>query len=316
MLKMRLLGLLLVCPLFLFSQTVVDSMDHGDNSIEWRVFETEGPVAAFGVSPKQVWYSNGATVGVYDRRTNKKRLYPKLGDTPAQGIVAIETDNQGGVWFGGNQGAILFKNNAFTLFTSGNGLPDNAVNKIVYGGGAVWIGTQNGLAQYKGGSWKVFTTAEGLPSNKITAIAPTDGKEVYFGTDKGVVLYNGSGYKVFTAKDGLSWNNVTALGFDARKEQLWAAVGEQDVNMYDGKEWNTYMDICPGIASILTDTQSRIWFGSPTGIIKYNGFEWVTDPTKIGFPAANVSHMYRDEKGDLYFGLESGVLHMKNPYPF
>ena len=76
------------------------------------------------------------------------------------------------------------------------------------------------------------------------------------------------------------------------------------------------MDIQPDITCIMVDSQSRIWFGAMTGVLKYNGFEWVTDPAKVGFPAAVVNDMYRDSAGDLYFALDNGILHMTNPYPY
>jgi ligand-binding sensor domain-containing protein len=76
------------------------------------------------------------------------------------------------------------------------------------------------------------------------------------------------------------------------------------------------MQIQEGITCIMTDTQSRIWFGHAEGLFKYNGFEWVYDPKKVSVPATSVAAMYRDSKGDLWFGLDTGILHMTNPYPF
>ena len=129
-------------------------------------------------------------------------------------------------------------------------------------------------------------------------------------------VLRGSQWKKYNESSGLSSNDAKAIAFDDRQGILWAAVGEMDVNSYNGKEWSTYMDIQVGISCIMSDTQSRIWFGSESGALKYNGFEWLTEPAKIGFPAAVVNDMYRDGKGDLYFAIESGVLHMANPYPY
>jgi ligand-binding sensor domain-containing protein len=97
---------------------------------------------------------------------------------------------------------------------------------------------------------------------------------------------------------------------------VWAAVGEKDVNSYDGKSWNVFMEIQPGITSIMADSHSRIWFGSETGLIKFNDEEWVSDPGKLGVPAAQVYQMYCDEGGNQWFANENGVLRMDNPYPY
>jgi ligand-binding sensor domain-containing protein len=310
------IGLLLILPFTISSQTVVDSMSYGDNTIEWKIFDSEGPAVAFAVSATQVWYSTGQAVGMWDRKKNKKRAFPKLGESVAEGVITIALDNRGGVWFGGNFGVILFKNNKYISYRADNGLADNAVNKIAYASGAIWVATQNGISRNRGGTWKSFSKSDGVCGDKVRDIASDDKGTVYFATDKGIAVFNGSSWKKYDMNSGLSSNDVKAVAYDTRKGVLWAAVGEQDVNNLEGKEWNTFMDIRPEITCIMADTQSRIWFGSTSGILKYNGFEWVADPAKIGFPAAVVTQMYRDAKGDLYFALETGVLHMTNPYPF
>ncbi len=316
MFKKIIIGLSFLLTFAVTSQAVVDSMFYGDNSIEWKIFDTEGPASAFAVSNTQVWYSTGEAVGLYNRKTNKKRAYPRLGDAPASGIKTIALDNQGGVWFGSDNGITLLRNKKFKHFTKDNGLSDNVVNKIKYLSGAIWVATGNGISRYISGSWNVYTTSEGVCGNKVRDITADDKGNVYFATNKGIAMFTGSSWKKYDMNSGLSSNDVKAVAYDSRKGVLWAAVGEQDVNNLEDKEWNTFMDIRPEITCIMTDTQSRIWFGSTSGILKYNGFEWVTDPAKIGFPAAVISQMYRDSKGDLFFAIETGVLHMTNPYPF
>ena len=316
MLKNIIIGLTLLLLCAVMAQAVVDSMSYGDNTIEWKVYDTEGPASAFAVSNKQLWYSTGQTVGLIDRKTNKKRAYPRLGDAPSSGVTTIALDNSGGVWFGGNSGVTLLKNKKFEHFTKSNGLSDDVVNKIEYLSGAVWIATGNGISRYSSGSWNTYTTDQGVCGNNVRDITADNKGNIYFATDKGIAVFTGSSWKKYDMSNGLSANDVKAVAYDTRKGVLWAAVGEQDVNNLEGKEWNTFMDIRPDITSIMADTQSRIWFGSTSGMLKYNGFEWVADPAKIGFPAAVISQMYRDSKGDLYFAIETGVLHMKNPYPF
>ncbi len=303
-------------PFIVTAQTVRDEMDHGTSDIKWRVFETEGPVTCFTVTGSNLWYSTGNSVGAFNRKTNQKRAYPKLGSVPSAGIMTIANDGKGNVWFGGSEGVIHYSNGNFKSYTTDNGLCDNTVNVIFCSSGSVWVGTENGVSQYRSGSWKNYSTEDGLSGPKVRDICADNEGDVWFATNKGISRYKSGQWKTFNASTGLSWNDAKAITYDARKGELWVAVGEMDVNSYNGKEWNTYMDIQPGIQCIMVDTQSRIWFGSQGGILKYNGFEWVTDPAKIGFPAAVVNDMYRDNVGDLYFALESGVLHMTNPYPY
>jgi ligand-binding sensor domain-containing protein len=117
-------------------------------------------------------------------------------------------------------------------------------------------------------------------------------------------------------KNGMSWNDTKALAYDGRKNMIWAAVGDQDVNTFDGKAWNTYMNIQMGIKSIMVDTQSRVWFGYDQGLIKFNGEEWISDAKKHGIPAVMVTQMHRDGKGNLWFASQNGVVFLTNPYPY
>ena len=316
MLQKIIIGLLLVLPFTVGAQTVVDSMSYGDNSIEWKVYDTEGPATAFAISTTQVWFSTGQTVGVFNRKTNKKRAYPRLGDAPATGIKTIALDRNGGVWFGSDNGVTQLKDNKFQHVTKDNGLSDNVVNKIKFLSGAVWVATGNGISRCSGTTWTTYTSAQGVCGDNVRDIASDNKGNIYFATDKGIAVFTGSSWKKYDMSNGLSANDVKAIAYDKRKKVLWAAVGEQDVNNLDKGEWNVFMEIRPDITCIMVDTQSRVWFGSTSGMLKYNGFEWVADPQKIGFPAAVISQMYRDEKGDLYFAIETGVLHMKNPYPY
>ena len=98
--------------------------------------------------------------------------------------------------------------------------------------------------------------------------------------------------------------------------KVWAAVGEKDVNCFDGQKWNVFMDIQRDIVAIMVDSQSRIWFGSPAGLIKFNGDDWVSDPKLLGVPSAPAYQLFCDEKGNMWFGLETGVVFRTNPYPF
>lgn len=309
-------GIALFLAVTVGAQTVVDEMDHGDNTVSWRVYDTKGVPVAFAIEGLKLWYSIGTTVGLFDLKTNQERLYPKLGEVASAGIKTIAGDKGGGVWFGGDAGAILYKNGKFKVFTKDNGLSNDIVNKILCVSGSAWIGTGKGVTRYRGGTLTVYTKKDGLCGNEIRDIAADDKGAVYFATNNGIAVLKGDQWKKHDTNSGLSSNDAKAIAYDDRQGILWVAVGEMDVNSFDGKEWSTYMDIQVGIRCIMSDTQSRIWFGSESGALKYNGFEWLTDPGKIGFPAAVVNDMYRDSKGDLFFAVDNGVLHMKNPYPY
>lgn len=293
-----------------------DSMVY-EKPTEWQIFASEAPVTAFAVQGNQLWYATEQSVYSTSLTSKDVRSYSTLGSISGEGIVSIATDSKGQVWFAGSNGIAVRTGNTFTSYTTENGIPDNAVNAVLgTSDGKVWIGTNNGAAVFEGGKWKVYTTKEGLSHNKVNALMADKDNSIWFGTEKGISVLSGSSWKVHDMKSGLSWNSVKAMTLDARKNTVWIAVGEKDVNCYSKGKWNTYMDIMPDIKDIMADSQSRIWFGSSTGYIKFNGDEWISDQKKNGVPAAQVRKMYKDAKNNLWFATETGVLRLSNPYPF
>jgi ligand-binding sensor domain-containing protein len=299
------------------SETRVDSMVY-DQPTEWRIFNTGGLVTAFAIQGDLLWYATEAGVTSLGIKKGNATKYPNLGGIPSTDVTCMVVDNSGKIWIGGKNGVACKgeRDKDFTSFTKDKGLPDDAVNAIASTEGAVWVGTDAGAACWQGGEWKVFTSSSGLASNKVQCLTSGDNGEIWCGTSKGISMYSLGKWTTWDMKKGLSWNDTKAIAYDPRKNAIWAAVGEKDINSYDGKSWTQYGDIQAGVTSIMIDTQGRVWIGSLTGIQKFNGDEWINDPKQLGIPAAQVTKMFKDGGGNLWFGMESGVLRFNNPYPF
>ncbi|MCU0608614.1 MAG: hypothetical protein MUF22_02450 [Chitinispirillaceae bacterium] len=287
-----------------------------DKPTEWQVFSVGGAVRAFAVSDGLIWMATDENVASVTMKNTGLKRYKKLGTADAGGITCIAAAPGGAIWFGGKNGAVLKTGETFSNFSADNGLSDNTVTAIAVAGDAVWIGTENGLNRYQAGVWKIFSAKDGLVSNRITVLV-VDGKgALWCGTDKGISVFDQAKWTTHNMKNNMSWNDIRAIGIDTRKNIVWAAVGEKDVNSWDGKAWNVFMDIQAGINSIMTDTQGRVWFGSDTGPVKFNGDEWISDPAKLGIPGGRISQTWRDPTGNLWFATENGVVVLANPYPY
>jgi ligand-binding sensor domain-containing protein len=300
-----------------------DSGAHSDSSsvasvTHYRVYDAGGPVYAFAVQADVIWCAIESTVVSIPMHGGERTVYPMLGSMPAQAIKAIVADKRGRVWFGGPHGAAMKNGLQFGDFTVNNGLSNDRVYAIVAADdGSVWVGTDSGANVLTGETWKQFTVKDGLLSNKIQAITLDDKGNVWLGTDKGINAFNGKIWRSYTAQDGMSENDDTkALAYDRIKGVLWAAVGDQDVNTFDGQKWNVYMDIQTGTLTIMADSQNRIWFGTAKGILKFNGDDWLPDPTPFGVPINQAYQMLNDEKGDLWFATGRGIIRLLNPYAF
>jgi ligand-binding sensor domain-containing protein len=317
-------AIMAVCVLRASSLTP-DTGAHSDSTgtasaTHYRLYTAGGPVLAFDVQADVIWCALESSVIAIPLNGEKKTAYPALGTMPAQSIEAIAADRQGRIWFGGPQGIAMKNGPKFTDFTTKSGLSGNRVNAIAAADdGSVWVGTDSGACVFIGETWKQFTVKDGLVSDRIQAIAVDDKGRVWFGTDKGISVFNGATWTSYTTQNGMSDNDDTrALAYDRNKGVLWAAVGDKDVNTFDGQKWNIYMDTQAGIRTIMVDSQSRIWFGFGTGkgILKFNGDDWLPDPTPFGVPISQTYQMRCDEKGNLWFATDQGVIHLVNPYPF
>jgi len=284
----------------------------------YRLYGSGSPVVAFAVQAEVIWCAAESSIVSIPMNGEKKTIYPTIGSMSALGIVTIAADRQGRVWFGGPHGLAVKSGTKINVYTAKTGLSNDRVSSIVAADdGSIWVGTDSGLDVFAGETWKQYTVKDGLVSDKIQALAIDDKGKVWVGTDKGICVLNGTAWKTYSSQNGMSENDDTrALAYDRIKGVLWAAVGDKDVNTFDGQKWNTYMDTQPGIRTIMVDSQSRIWFGTEKGILKFNGDDWMPDPAPFGVPIGQVFQMHSDEKGNLWFATDRGVIQIMNPYPF
>jgi ligand-binding sensor domain-containing protein len=301
------------------NETKIDTMSY-ETGAEWRIFKTGGAVKAFELCNNIIWSVTEDAVTSLNTVSGKKadmQTYKDLDGIPASDATCIAVDYSGVVWIGTKAGLVMKTKDSFKLFTKEKGLSDDAVNKVLpTKGGNLWVATDNGVSLYQNGKITVYGTKDGLAGEKVNDICMGVNGTVWFGTNKGISCFDGSAWTTHSMKTGLSWNNAKAIAYDARENTIWAAVGDNAMNSYDGKSWKVYMEVGEGIVAIMADTQSRIWIATASGLMKFNGEEWVSDPQKIGIPAAHVTQMQRDDKGNLWFGTETGVLKLDNPYPY
>jgi len=299
-------------------ETKVDSIIY-DQGMQWKTFSSDKPVKAFALQKDVLWIATES--GLHSMNIGKggdKKDLTTIGSIPASSITSLAVDGSGNLWVGTGSGIALKTKDGFKIFSKENGLPDSKVNAVVAAkNGKVWVGTDGGACCYQAGTWSAYTVEKGLCGAKVRGIAIDNNNVVWLGTDKGISAFDGSKWTTHNMNSGLSWNDTKAIACDPRTSIIWAAVGEKDMNSYDGKSWKQYMEVVEGaIKCIMTDTQSRIWLGTTGGLIKFNGEEWVTDQQKIGIPANQAAQMVCDGQGNLWFGMEKGVMRVANPYPY
>ena len=92
------------------------------------------------------------------------------------------------MWMGTERGALRYINGAFTLFTTGDGLPSNDVRGIHQDStGTLWFATYGGgLARFAGGKVSVLTTADGLLDNYLSSVTEDAAGNLWLSGNRGV----------------------------------------------------------------------------------------------------------------------------------
>jgi ligand-binding sensor domain-containing protein len=296
-------------------ESTMDSIVY-DKGTSWSTITPSEPVIAFALCGASVWYATDKGIAVYNTRKNDLKDWQTIPGAPAEGVTSIAADMSGTIWVGTGEGLYSGDEKGFKKVATG--VPGTVVNKVVAANdGSVWAGTDGGAARCRGGVWTSYNTKNGLCGDNVLAIVHDGQSTVWMGTGNGLCSFNGAKWTTYTSKNGLSADKVSVLGYDERREELWAVVGDKHVDSFDGEKWSEYLDAVEDINDIMADSQSRIWFGSPSnGLVKFNGDDWIADPQQLGVAAREVRQMYKDEGGNLFFASEKGLIRMMNPYPF
>ena len=108
-------------------------------------------------------------------------------------------DKNGNIWFSNWGGAYRYDGNAFTGITEKDGLPGDAVARIIEDRkGNIWIGGAR-LSRYDGRSFTRFTTDDGLPNLGVWSILEDTRGNVWVGTrETGLYRFDGKAFSVYS----------------------------------------------------------------------------------------------------------------------
>ncbi|MDP4176320.1 MAG: two-component regulator propeller domain-containing protein [Bacteroidota bacterium] len=197
---------------------------------------------------------------------------------PVNFISSIYQDRKGTLWFGGNNGIILnYNKNRFTTFSAKKHL--KSIINCIYEDktGNLWFCTDgDGVAKLVQNDLVIYNQTNGLRSNVVRSICQDNYGNIWFSyADKGigVTCFNGNSFQHFSRKNGLAGDSVGTI-------------------LNDGK---------------------NIWFGTTSGISRYDGKHFTTYSIKDGIPKDIFTCSYKDPHNTLWFGtLTNGLIKYQN----
>ncbi len=107
----------------------------------WTIFQDRDGYLWFG--------ANSGGISRFDGETFISFTGQDVDALARSAVSAIHQDREGNLWFSSDLGAIRYDGEAFTTFTTEDGLVDNNVLAIVQDRESyLWFGTQRGVSRY------------------------------------------------------------------------------------------------------------------------------------------------------------------------
>ncbi len=293
----------------LFRQRLVNGVIESDTVLEnipimQLLMDTEG----------NTWFGSAGN-GLYRYYA---RDFEKVAIQGPIDIKAIQKDDQGNLWLGG-EGLWLVNGNRVTTFNLPNKIDDGVHVIRQSPAGAVWVAAFSGLGKYlpekKSFNW--YTRQHGLSSAYVTAIDFDDQEGLWIGTTGGGLnYYDGKQFSVPQGQDVMKSRNITALRYVPKVKRLFIGTDFGLHEMQDGifRTINIPEFENTTILSLATFRDSLLLVGSGGGGVM------VMDPKTIkrkqigpreGLPSGFVFFVVEDASGWIWVGTEKGITRMK-----
>ncbi len=218
--------------------------------------------------------------------------------------------------------------------------------------GNLWIGTKNGLNEFVNEkTFNTYTTKNGLPSNAILSLASDKKSSLYVGTDKGLCVLRNDKFEAFSSLKGqaiktiLNTNNLgivigTNTGVHILKDQnnkttstiisnvnvnclavsgstLWigSANGLIKYDFISKKQIlfgvsNGLID--ENITSLTSDLKGNVWIGTKTGLMKFNGKQFLYYKISSDANSNNILCSTIDYEENIWFGTHAGLFKFRD----
>ncbi len=229
----------------------------------------------------------------------------------------MDFESDGTAWLAGDSSGVeSFDGATWQQFTSANGLPSNNVLSIyVDTNDHVWAGTDQGIGYYDQASWASFTSAQtGLQSDRITSISSTADGRLVVASFGGFAIFDGNNWVAYHASNSALINDTIVEIKGLPNGNIWMATASAGLVSFSGDSaWNLYNTSNSSInnnsiSSLAFDQFNRLWAGSDSGLVTFNGVDWnAFNTANSSLPNNKVLGLSIDTIGDLWVGTAFGL---------
>ncbi|MCR5356285.1 MAG: response regulator [Lachnospiraceae bacterium] len=238
-------------------------------------------------------------------------------------IRCIKEGKNGELWIGtfnNGKGLIrLSKDGSIFSFTTGDGMPDNAVRCIdVQKDGSILVGTDGGLAVIKGDKVvRKFGAKDGVKNTVFLTVAEGKNNDIFVGTDgDGIYLLQENGLTRIGRDDGLLSDVVRRIIRDDVRDMYWVVTSNSIEYLKNGalKQVTTFP--YNNNYDMYVEDNKDIWVVSSCGVFVVDADEMVKDKisdyrlykVENGLAGTPTSNSYSDyDNGYLFVSGRNGV---------
>lgn len=218
----------------------------------------------------QMWIGSVGGYSIYNGIEFTSYALPKSVNN--YNVISICKDKEANMWMGLEGGGLIrIKNNQTIIYNEKDGIDPYVRTVFSDINGNLWVGTRGGLFLHQNGKF-VLQMLEGYVDRNISCINQDREGKLWIGTyDEGVFVKTGENqYKNFTSEEGL---------------------------------------INDGVRTIFVDSKNQIWFGTKTGVSKYNWKKFKNFSVEQGLVNNNIKFIGEDSEGNVWLGTDGkGIL--------
>lgn len=258
--------------------------------------------------------TNGGGVSIYNGQ-KFKTISQSEGLSSNVVFTILETKN-GDYFFATKEGLTRYDGKKYTQYTTQNGLAHNIVFDLLEVQNTLYIATAMGLCEFKEDTIIPTGIDSNLTKTGVFSIYEDLQNRIWFGTmQKGTYCYDGATVKNYNKSDGLAHNFVYSIVQD-RNLDIWvgtaAGIGQLDKQKEKFVERRTeFGDTQTTIQSSVLGLDGAIWFGTKSGLIKYDDGKFTKYNEDKGIPSNNVFAVSIDKEGNIWGGTDGkGIFKM------
>lgn len=258
--------------------------------------------------------------------TNWEVFTPENSGLTYRSVMAVALAPDGALWIGTTGGVDVYDLDTRQWSSGRLPLVAQVNDLAITAHGQVWFVTDQGAAVYNNGDWSLYTPFNSPLAEEFifsVAVQPSGpGEVIWLGTGKGVYRFNtasGIWDSLSNSEMGLGVGGISDIMLDGQG-RVWVASLGGGLAVWDGREWQPYRldnSDLPGsvIQSIFPSADGGIWaaVSYPTtagGIaVRLDGDHWIVyRPNTSGYSGSETLDITADSRGRVWFGtISAGV---------